>query len=100
MPVRRQLIAIAIGATSCLVYGVTGGFGFGLPPYSFVYAVAVGLIAGVVTYGVLSTKTAWRQWATLGVIGMLVVGMSVASKPSGKGSTARGDTDSTADVVA
>ena len=56
---RNKLIAVVLGALACLAYGTTRAFGLGLPPYSFIYAVALALIVGVVAYGLLSI--AWKS---------------------------------------
>src|SRR5258708_25755462 len=54
---RSQFIAIVVGSLACLAYGMTRAFGYGLPSYSFIYAVALGLVAGVATYGLLSIRS-------------------------------------------
>jgi len=58
--VRNPLIALAIGSVVCFAYGATRGFGYGLPPYSFIYTAAIGVVAGLVVYGLLAIKTRWR----------------------------------------
>jgi hypothetical protein len=54
---RNALIGVAIGAAASLAYGSTRAFGMGLPPYSIVYAVSLGLIVGIIAYGVLSIRS-------------------------------------------
>ncbi len=72
---RRELVSVAVGATFCLMFGLTRGLGFGLPPYSFIYAVAVGLIVGIGAFGILSIK--WRGAPLL--FGIAVIGLLAAS---------------------
>jgi hypothetical protein len=74
--VRNPLIALGTGAVVCFAYGITRGFGYGLPPYSFIYAVALGVIAGLVAYAVLAIKTRWRfrLSAVTAVLAVLVFG--------------------------
>ena len=73
---RAALASTAIGAVFCLAYGVTRGFGFGLPPYSCMYAVALGLVVGIGAYGALSIRS---KWAARGVAIVAFALLSVAA---------------------
>ena len=58
----RTLTSVMLGAVFTLAYGLTTGFGFGLPPYSLLYALALGVIVGIAAYLVLSTGRRWAPW--------------------------------------
>jgi hypothetical protein len=75
--VRKQLIAAFVGLIACLVYGSSQAFGYGLPPYSFIYALAVGLIAGLIVYGLLSIRSRWKFWMATVALGFVVASFAL-----------------------
>ena len=89
-PMRSQLIALGTGSVACLAYGITRGLGYGLPPYSVIYAAAFGVIAGLLVYGLFAIKTRWlfravrrgRRFSRVGLWGHRVRAQSTYSAVS------------------
>jgi len=71
---RSQLIALGTGSVACLAYGITRGLGYGLPPYSVIYAAAVGVIAGLLVYRLFAIKTRWLFRLSAAAVVLAVLG--------------------------
>ena len=57
-----------------MAHGITRGLGYGLPPYSVIYAAAVGVIAGLLVHGLFAIKTRWLFRLSAAAVVLAVLG--------------------------